>query len=117
MEVQARHFQIVLDIGMLAFYSTMTSHSPGERKPRYIGLNMRYSGLILSFIGTRFAGYMQRLKKMDRERLAEAIGTRLDVSANTLRSPEIPVVARTSKKRNSDNGLEQTKNESDLDYD
>ena len=60
---------------------------------------------------------MHRLKKMDRERLAEAIGTRLDVSANTLRSPEIPVVARTSKKRNSDNGLEQTKNESDLDYD
>lgn len=54
---------------------------------------------------------------MDRERLAEAIGTRLDVSANTLQSPESPVVARTSKKRDSDNGLEQTKNESDLDYD
>ena len=60
---------------------------------------------------------MQRLKKMDRERLAEAIGTRLDVSANTLQGPEIPVLARTSKKRNSDNRLEQTKNESDFEYD
>ena len=60
---------------------------------------------------------MQRLKKMDRERLAAAIGTRLDVSANTLQGPEIPVLARTSKKRNSDNRLEQTKNESDFEYD
>ncbi|KAL9632751.1 MAG: hypothetical protein Q9164_005124 [Protoblastenia rupestris] len=53
-EVQASHFQTVLDIG------------------------------------SRFAGYMQRLKKMDRERFAEAIGTRLDLTAKPIKSPESP---------------------------
>lgn len=53
-------------------------------------------------LGTRFAGYMQRLKKMDRERLAEAIGTRLDLTANTSQNPETLPVARTSSKRKSD---------------
>ena len=45
---------------------------------------------------------MQRLKKMDRERLAEAIGTRLDLTANTFPNPETPIVARTSSKRKPD---------------
>ena len=53
-------------------------------------------------LGARFAGYMQRLKKMDRERLAEAIGTRLDLTANTFQNPETLLVARTSSKRKSD---------------
>ena len=43
-----------------------------------------------SHTGSRFAGYMQRLKKMDRERFAEAIGTRLDLTAKTIKSPESP---------------------------
>ena len=49
---------------------------------------------------------MQRLKKMDRERLAEAIGTRLDLTtANNRESLETPIVARMSK-RKSEDGLE-----------
>ncbi|KAL8827249.1 MAG: hypothetical protein Q9191_003302 [Dirinaria sp. TL-2023a] len=81
-EVQARHFQTVLDIG------------------------------------TKFAGYMQRLKKMDRERLAEAIGTRLDLTANTLKSPEIAIASHAPKRRSADDGLESSnRKEPDLDWD
>ena len=52
--------------------------------------------------GSRFAGYMQRLKKMDRERLAEAIGTRLDLTASNLHSLETPIVTRTSMPKSED---------------
>ena len=61
---------------------------------------------------------MQRLKKMDRERLAEAIGTRLDLTANTLRSPEIPIGSHAPKKRNADEGSEKSESKDvDLDWD
>lgn len=72
---------------------------------------------MLFAIGTRFAGYMQRLKKMDRERLAEAIGTRLDLTANTLQGPETPLVTHTSK-RKPEGDLKRTENKDlDLDWD
>ena len=115
-EVQARHFQIVLDIGMLALACTMASLLELP-KTRQTGSQVRYSGLILFAIGTRFAGYMQRLKKMDRERLAEAIGTRLDLTANTLKGPEVPLVTHTSKRKPEDE-LKKTENKDlDLDWD
>lgn len=61
---------------------------------------------------------MQRLKKMDRERLAEAIGTRLDLTANTLKSPEIAVGSNAPKRRGADDRLESSKSkEPDLDWD
>lgn len=80
-EVQVRHFQVVLDIG------------------------------------TRFAGYMQRLKKMDRERLAEAIGTRLDLTTNTLQSPESPTIAHIPKRKSDDEAKRLEKKDPDLDWD
>ncbi len=63
----------------------------------------------LMWVGSRFAGHMQRLKKMDRERLAEAIGTMLDLTANNLHSLETPIVTRTSMPKSED---EQKKIES-----
>ena len=69
--------------------------------------------LVLS-LGARFAGYMQRLKKMDRERLAEAIGTRLDLSANSLQRLETPVVARVPKQSKSERSKVETK---DVEFD
>ena len=89
-EVHARHFQIVLDVGELAFAIVTL-------KSRQTGSNLPCPGLTPSFIGARFSGYMQLLKKMDRERLAEAIGTRLDRTAINLQSLETPV-ANTSKR-------------------
>ena len=106
-EVQARHFQIVLDIGT----STLA------RRPRQPELRVRCSKLTPSFIGARFAGYMQRLKKMDRERLAEAIGTRLDLTANHLQSIETPIVARTSKQKSEDEPKKVETKDGDFDWD
>lgn len=61
---------------------------------------------------------MRRLKKMDRERLAEAIGTRLDLTANTLRSPEVPIGSHAPKKRNPEEGLDRSGSKDlDLDWD
>ena len=61
---------------------------------------------------------MQRLKKMDRERLAEAIGTRLDLTTNLLESPEIAVGSHAPKRRSEDNELERSKSKDvDLDWD
>ena len=48
---------------------------------------------------------MQRLKKTDRERLAEAIGTRLDLTANSLQNVDTPVVSRASKRKSEDEPL------------
>lgn len=60
---------------------------------------------------------MQRLKKMDRERLAEAIGTRLDITANTLRSPEVPIGSHAPKKRIPEEGQEPSgRKDMDLDW-
>ena len=70
-----------------------------------------------SSIGTRFAGYMQRLKKMDRERLAEAIGTRLDLTANNLQSIETPIVNRTSKRKSEDEPKKIGTTDVDFDWD
>lgn len=78
---------------------------------------MRYPGLIYHLIGTRFAGYMQRLKKMDRERLAEAIGTRLDLTTNTLQSPESPTIAHIPKRKSDDEAKRLEKKDPDLDWD
>ena len=69
-------------------------------------------------LGARFAGYMQRLKKMDRERLAEAIGTRLDLTtANNLQSIETPIVARASKRKPEDGPEETGTKDADFDWD
>lgn len=67
--------------------------------------------------GARFAGYMQRLKKMDRERLAEAIGTRLDLRVNnSLQSTETPIVARPSARKPEDEPT-KTMGTKDVDFD
>ena len=59
---------------------------------------------------------MKRLKKMDQERVAEAIGTRLDTSANTLRIPEMPKASQ-SNAGDSRDALKRTRNEdTDLDW-
>ena len=60
---------------------------------------------------------MKRLKKMDQERLAEAIGTRLDTSANTLRIPEIPRASQSNAK-SSREVVQRTRTEDEeLDWD
>ena len=60
---------------------------------------------------------MQRLKKMDRERLAEAIGTRLDLTANSLQSLETPIAARTSKRKSEDDPRIIETNDVDTEWD
>ena len=60
---------------------------------------------------------MHRLKKMDRERLAEAIGTRLDLTANTLQSSETPIVAQELKRKAEDGPQSTDNKEVDLDWD
>ena len=70
-----------------------------------------------AFVGTRFTSYMKRLKKMDQERLAEAIGTRLDTSANTLRIPEMSKASQ-SNVGSSREAVERTRTgDRDLDWD
>ncbi len=41
------------------------------------------------------------------EGFAEAIGTRVDLTANTLQGPEVPLVTHASKRRTND-GLKRT---------
>ena len=60
---------------------------------------------------------MQRLKKMDRERFAEAIGTRLDLRANSLQNPETPVASRTSKRKSEDELRKIETQDVDTDWD
>lgn len=60
---------------------------------------------------------MQRLKKMDRERLAEAIGTRLDLTGNAPRSLEGPVVAQAPKRKSEDERKTPEHKDLDLDWD
>ena len=60
---------------------------------------------------------MQRLKKMDRERLAEAIGTRLDLTANVLQSQEAPTVTRPSKRTHEEGFKEAETGDVGLDWD
>ena len=60
---------------------------------------------------------MQRLKKMDRERLAEAIGTRLDLTANSLQSLEAPIADRTSKRKSEDELKKIETKDVDTDWD
>ena len=59
---------------------------------------------------------MQRLKKMDRERLAEAIGTRLDLTANSLKSVESPMISRASKHKSEDGPTKVENEDVDLDW-
>lgn len=59
---------------------------------------------------------MQRLKKMDRERLAEAIGTRLDLTANSLQSVETPIVSRAPKRKSKDEPTKVESQDVDLDW-
>ena len=59
---------------------------------------------------------MQRLKKMDRERLAEAIGTRLDLTANSLQSLETPIVSPTSERKSTDGPTKVEHQDVDLDW-
>lgn len=54
---------------------------------------------------------MRRLKKMDQERLAEAVGARLDLTANMLRSPEVPTGSHAPKKQNPEEGLDRSGSE------
>ncbi len=49
------------------------------------------------------------------EGLAEAIGTRVDLTANTLQGPEVPLVTHASKRKPNDE-LKRTENK-DLDLD
>ena len=58
---------------------------------------------------------MQRLKKMDRERLAEAIGTRLDLRASSLL--ETPIAPRTSKRKSEDEPRKMETKDVDTDWD
>ena len=60
---------------------------------------------------------MQRLKKMDRERLAEAIGTRLDLTAHSHQSLETPIAARTSKRKSEDEPRKTETKDVDTDWD
>lgn len=60
---------------------------------------------------------MQRLKKMGRERLAEAIGTRLDLTANSLQTLETPIAARTSKRKSEDEPRKIETKDVDTDWD
>ena len=62
-----------------------------------------FDELTIRYTGSRFAGYMQRLKKMDKERLAEAIGTRLDLSTSRAQTSENSSITQRSKRR-ADNG-------------
>ena len=119
-EVQARHFQTVLDIGTftLSARSPFLSAKAGLISSIEPSVSVRSEADLVLATGTKFAGYMQRLKKMDRERLAEAIGTRLDLTANTLKSPEIAVASHAPKRRNEDDGVESSRNEDpDPDWD
>ena len=45
---------------------------------------------------------MQRLKKMDKERLAEAIGTRLDLTTSRTQNAENSTIAQRSKRKSDD---------------
>ena len=54
---------------------------------------------------------------MDRERLAEALGTRLDLTANGLQSLETPIAARTSKRKSEDDPRIIETREVDTDWD
>lgn len=58
---------------------------------------------------------MQRLKKMDRERLAEAIGTRLDLTANSLQSLETPIISPASERKSEDGPTKVEHQDVDLD--
>ena len=59
---------------------------------------------------------MQRLKKMDRERLAEAIGTRLDLTANSLQSLETPIASSISERKSEDGPIKVEHQGVDLDW-